>query len=184
MFWKFVKENIENEPSMKKTKNKKVSKYTEYIYNKIASDFGNDNKVSRETLFDNVDNINYLEHTVTTDLSIAETNPEIKTDILLKGVEKLNDTIKEKRERHRLSLNFLFVAKTESLVEFINSSANVNNFLFTSEEWVAFRAYFNFKFWLNRTSSESVSTCTLNHSIVMVFWMYAFSHYFSPLSII
>ena len=36
--------------------------------------------------------INYLEHTVTTDLSIAETNPEIKTDKILKGVEKLNDT--------------------------------------------------------------------------------------------
>ena len=37
------------------------------------------------------DNINYLEHTVTTDLSLAETNPEIKTDKIIKGAEKLND---------------------------------------------------------------------------------------------
>ena len=36
--------------------------------------------------------INYLEHTVTTDFSIAETNPEIKTDKIVKGFEKLNDT--------------------------------------------------------------------------------------------
>ena len=37
------------------------------------------------------DNINYLEHTVTTDLSLAETNPEIKTDKIIKATEKLND---------------------------------------------------------------------------------------------
>ena len=37
------------------------------------------------------DNINYLEHTVTTDFSLAETNPEIKTDKIIKGTEKLND---------------------------------------------------------------------------------------------
>ena len=37
------------------------------------------------------DNINYLEHTVTTDFSMAETNPEIKTDKIIKGAEKLNE---------------------------------------------------------------------------------------------
>ena len=37
------------------------------------------------------DNINYLEHTLTTDFSLAETNPEIKTDKIIKGTEKLND---------------------------------------------------------------------------------------------
>ena len=37
------------------------------------------------------DNINYLEHTVTTDFSLAETNPEIKTDKIIKGTEKLNE---------------------------------------------------------------------------------------------
>ena len=37
------------------------------------------------------DNINYLEHTVTTDFSMAETNPENKTDKIVKGTEKLND---------------------------------------------------------------------------------------------
>ena len=37
------------------------------------------------------DNINYLEHTVTTDFSLAETNPEIKTDKIIRGTEKLND---------------------------------------------------------------------------------------------
>ena len=37
------------------------------------------------------DNTNYLEHTVTTDFSLAETNPEIKTDKIIKGTEKLND---------------------------------------------------------------------------------------------
>ena len=46
---------------LEKTKKKKVSKYTEYIYNKIDQDFGNNNMISREALFDNIDNITYLE---------------------------------------------------------------------------------------------------------------------------
>ena len=40
---------------------------------------------------ENKDNFNYLEHTVTTDLSLAETNNENKTDKILKGSEKLNE---------------------------------------------------------------------------------------------
>ena len=40
---------------------------------------------------DNKDIFNYLEHTVTTDLSMAETNPENKTDKVIKGTEKLNE---------------------------------------------------------------------------------------------
>ena len=34
---------------------------------------------------------NYLEHTVTTDFSLAETNNDIKIDKIIKGTEKLND---------------------------------------------------------------------------------------------
>ena len=40
---------------------------------------------------ENKDNFNYLEHTVTTDLSMAETNNENKGDKILKGTEKLNE---------------------------------------------------------------------------------------------
>ena len=40
---------------------------------------------------ENKDNFNQLEHTVTTDLSLAETNNENKTDKILKGSEKLNE---------------------------------------------------------------------------------------------
>jgi hypothetical protein len=40
---------------------------------------------------ENKDNFNYLEHTVTTDLSMAETNNENKADKILKGTEKLNE---------------------------------------------------------------------------------------------
>ena len=36
---------------------------------------------------------NYLEHTVTTDFSLAETNNEIKTEKIIKGTEKLNDIL-------------------------------------------------------------------------------------------
>ena len=37
------------------------------------------------------ENINYLEHTVTTDFSLAETNNEIKNDKIIRGTEKLNN---------------------------------------------------------------------------------------------
>ncbi len=37
------------------------------------------------------DNINYLEHTITTDFSLADTNNEIKNDKIIKGTEKLNE---------------------------------------------------------------------------------------------
>ena len=40
---------------------------------------------------ENKDNFNYLEHTVTTDLSLAETNNENKADKIIKGSEKLNE---------------------------------------------------------------------------------------------
>ena len=54
----------------------------------------------------------------------------------------MGDYIKKKKERKNLSLNFLL--KIKSLIEFVNSTANINDFLLTSEEWVAFRAYFYF----------------------------------------
>ena len=42
------------------------------------------------------------------------------------------------------ALFLLVLIKIESLVELINSTADINDLLLTSEEWVAFRAYFYF----------------------------------------
>ena len=74
---KLKKKNIKKEDRKKKKKKKKKEKEKDKDKDK--------EKISER------DNTNYLEHTVTTDFSLAETNPEIKTDKIIKGTEKLND---------------------------------------------------------------------------------------------
>ena len=77
-------------------KNKSVNKFmlSSSISQKMNLDKNNINTYYKEkdSQKKEKEKINYLEHTVTTDFSIAETNPEIKTDKIVKGFEKLNDT--------------------------------------------------------------------------------------------
>lgn len=50
--------------------------------------------------------------------------------------------------------------KVELFLEFVNTSAGVNKFLFTGEERVAFRAYINLNIFFCRFSSENLATGT------------------------
>ena len=78
--------------------------------------------------------------------------------------------------------NFLLVLNVEFFSESVNTAACVNQFLFTSKEWVSFGANVNADFAFCGTCFDYVTACTCDNSF-FVFWMQIFSHFdFTSLS--
>ena len=95
-------------------------------------------------------------------------------------------TINSEYEKNRAVLpppcNFLLVLNVESLFKSVNTTASVNQFLFTSKEWVTFGTYVNTDFSFCRFCVDYIATSTCNNSI-FIFWMDVFSHFdFTSLS--
>ena len=100
----------------------------------------------------------------------------LESGYLDKKMQIKKDQINWSLIKRNILFFFYSLSNVELSVESVNSSTDINQLLFASEEWVALGAYFNFQFVLDGSRHECVSTCTLNNSFRVVFWMYAFFH--------